>query len=101
MKITQILAEKFPILTKPVNKNGFYHLLVPLNPTMYRDEKRNLILTGNQHITIASGIGGFYGIVSTNAKVRKYRTKNFNETEVNKIVVIGKTAESVAWQLVK
>lgn len=99
-KIESILASKFPI-QKFEAKPKFISALVPLLPNQYRNESKDLVLTGNQWIFIGKAKGGWYGIIETCAKVRNFRCKNFNETKVNKTVETGKTALEVAKKLVK
>lgn len=100
--ITKILSKKFPVgIAKVTSKKDFYCLHIPLIPSMYRDDQKNFVLTGNQIVTVANANGGVYGTVETVAKIRKYRTKEFYLGTVNETIVMGKTMLDVATNLAK
>ncbi len=99
-KLSEILSASFPIgIAKITNKRGFYCAHIPLLPSQYRDEKKRLVLTGNQVIVIASAVGGFYGFFETVAKARDYKSKSWYETTVKKHFETGKSAVKVAEKL--
>ena len=98
MTIKKILSSKFAVQYYEV-KPRCISALVPLNPVMYRDENKNLVLTGNQHIFLGKATNGWYGIRSTTAKIRPYRSREFVECQAHKQVVTGKTALECAKKL--
>lgn len=100
MNIETVLSHKYAIEYFK-KKPRCIIALCPLLPTMYRDENKNLVITGNQHVFLGKAVNAYYGIVETTANVRLYRHREFFETNVNKLVVTGKSFSDCAKKLVE